>query len=183
MVPSTCWFCKNASSSCGGHRDFQSYFKVRPESLGNVGQNLGPSRQLLRRQYMKLWWWNQDIGDTRPAEYLQRKATVRELSQFNFNALWPGLPKYTGAYNTICPGYIELQDLMFALLAFGFALIWSFIAFIQCLSFEIGMFTQCHCVLKVWNILFWFYRSSQLRVCLESYKRLWIGTFGQWWNC
>lgn len=68
-----------------------------------------------------------------------------------------------------------LQNLMFALLGSGLALVQLF------LSSDMEVFTLCHCMLEVF--LFDIYRGLQLGVCLESQKRLWSWTFQQSWNC
>jgi hypothetical protein len=50
-------------------------------------------------------------------------------------------------------------------------------------SLGMGLFTLCHCMLKICNFLFNFYMDSQPTICLESKKRFWTLTFGQCWNC
>lgn len=51
---------------------------------------------------------------------------------------------------------MQLKELMFAWFSFGLGM---------------GMFTLCHCILDICNLLFDFQRRS--RVCLESQLRLW----------
>lgn len=60
---------------------------------------------------------------------------------------------------------MELQDLMFALLCSDLPLV----LFLSILlpQFGIKRLTLYHCMLEVFNILFWFYRGSQLRLCLN----------------
>jgi hypothetical protein len=35
----------------------------------------------------------------------------------------------------------------------------------------------CHCILEVYNFLFWFYRGLQLRVCFDYQRTLWTWAF------
>ena len=66
---------------------------------------------------------------------------------------------------------VELQDLEFALMNFGLALIWSLLVLVPLLTFSKCNTYSCHCIVDVtW---FWLYRDKQLIVCLEFHKRFW----------
>lgn len=100
-------------------------------------------------------WRPQEIRDVKNTEYLLRKSTDTEQSQ----------PKREACY------------MVFALWGLCLALVLLF--FILSLHFIWGIFVLCHCTLEVFNFLFVFYRGSQLKVCLESQRRLWTWDFQQ----
>jgi hypothetical protein len=77
------------------------------------------------------------------------------------------------------------QDLMFALLNSCPTLVRFFLAILLVLCFGEGMCILYHYILEVCNLVFpfYFYRGSQLTVCLETQRSLWTWNFEQCWNC
>jgi hypothetical protein len=76
-----------------------------------------------------------------------------------------GLLKSTGAHITPSLALIpemKLQDLVFALLDFGLALVPSIHSMPPFLPFGMGMFTLCHCRLEARKLMFYFYRVKHL---------------------
>lgn len=61
----------------------------------------------------------------------------------------------------------ELQHVLFALLHFRFAFVSHFFFHALLLHFGKGIFTLCHCTLKVCNFLFDFYRDLWLKFALR----------------
>lgn len=70
-----------------------------------------------------------------------------------------------------CQKRSNRTDWMFALLSFCLALVLSFLDAFPVLSFVLGLFTGAT-VIQKYMTWFWFFRSSRVRVCLESQKRL-----------
>lgn len=66
-----------------------------------------------------------------------------------------GLPKTPGAHKLPCVWMPdkELQDLMFGLLSFGFALVSPVLSLLPFLPFGIGIFTMPHYMLQIYHLL------------------------------
>lgn len=66
----------------------------------------------------------------------------------------PGPWEPTSCYSVPHLPDMNTLDLMSALLGFSFALVWSLLVIFMFLPFEMGMFTLCHFILEVWNLIF-----------------------------
>lgn len=51
---------------------------------------------------------------------------------------------------------MAMQSLEFDLLVFGLALVHCFLMILPCLPFGMVMFILCHCMLAVYDLVFWF---------------------------
>jgi hypothetical protein len=92
----------------------------------------------------------------------------------NRKAIGVGLPKPTGGHillSLAVDAGTELQNLTFALLGFDLGLTQFFLVILLFLPFK-NVFL-CNCILEVCNLLF--FRGSQIRVCIESQRRLEFG--------
>jgi hypothetical protein len=89
----------------------------------------------------------------------------------NSKAIGAGIPKPFGTQLVPLELDMELQDFMFATLSFCLALVSSLFSILPFLFFGMEYFL-CATVSWEYETCFLFYRDSQLRVCLESQRRL-----------
>jgi hypothetical protein len=135
----------------------------------------------------ELEWRLQKIRDARNVEHLLRKVTGNKWSNAKREAMdlqlarsWRQAAQELGAHiSTLCTLDARHGDIRFNLCPAGFdlALVLSVLSMPPFLHFGMRMVTLCNWILEVCNFLFDFYRCSQLRVCLESQRRLWTWTF------
>jgi hypothetical protein len=115
-----------------------------------------------------------EVGDATDVEHPKAVQAVSIASPRE--VIWHVITQGLGNSHHVTPCMahipdLELEDLILALVGFSLGLA-SFLFFISfSLPFIMGMFAQNHCILEVCNFFF-FYRNSQLIVCLVSQWRV-----------